>query len=102
MPNNLCYACADAPGIKACANSPARSCTGPQVSLSILCFLSSFSPKPPSHHSILSHHRPTSEMPFKLRFAGGKMKVRLKWYLYALSPHQKKKKKCVRAGPPPL
>ena len=32
--------------------------------------------KPPIQHSMLGHHRPTSETPFKWRFAGGPMMAR--------------------------
>ena len=37
--------------------------------------------KPPRLHSMLGHHPPTSQMPFKWRFAGRPVMTRLKWYL---------------------
>ena len=40
---------------------------------------------------MLGHHRHTSEMPFKWRFAGGPMLARILWYLDPLSSHQLKK-----------
>ena len=46
-----------------------------------------------SQHSVLRHHRPASETPFKWRFAGGSMMARLKWHLDPLCPNQLKKKK---------
>ena len=46
----------------------------------------------PSQHSMLGHHRYASEVPFKLRFAGGPIMARLWWYLDPLSPHQLKKR----------
>ena len=30
--NNVCYNCADAPGIRECANYPASNCSGQRVS----------------------------------------------------------------------
>ena len=47
--------------------------------------------KLPSQHLMLDHHRHASEMPFKWRFAGGSMLVRIFWYLDPLSSHQQKK-----------
>ena len=50
-------------------------------------FLSNTDPDPleikklPSHHSMLGHHRPASESPFKWRFAGRLMMARFWWYL---------------------
>ena len=46
-------------------------------------FLSNIGPDPlkitklPIQHSMLGHHRPASETPFKWRFDGGPMKARL-------------------------
>ena len=34
---------------------------------------------PPSQHTVLGHHRPASETPFKWRFAGRPMSVPFKW-----------------------
>ena len=74
-------------------------------------FLSNTGPDPleftklPSQHSMLGHHRHTSETPFQWCFAGGPMMVRLLWYLDPASPHQLKKqnkKKAVKVGPPPF
>ena len=68
-------------------------------------FLSNIGPDPlkitklPSQHSMLGHHRPASETPFKWpasetpfkwRFAGGTMMARLYCYLDPLSPNQPK------------
>ena len=47
--------------------------------------------KLPIHHSMLGHHWPASETPFKWRFAGGPLMARLQWYLDPSSPHQTKK-----------
>ena len=41
---------------------------------------------------MLGHHRYDSETPFKWRFAGGPMLVRLWWYLDPFFPHQLKKR----------
>ena len=58
----------------------------------------------PSQQSMLGHHRHANETRFKLRFAGGPMMARFKWYLIPLSPHQLKKKqqKNVVTVRPPL
>ena len=59
--------------------------------------------KLPIQHSMMDHHRPASETLFKLRFAGGPLMSRKKWYLDHSSPHQIKeqnKKKPVKVGPP--
>ena len=42
---------------------------------------------------MLGHHRHANEKPFKWRFAGGPMMVRLQWYLDPPSSQLKKKKK---------
>ena len=69
-------------------------------------FLSNASPDPlkitkePIQHSMLGHHRPASEMPFKWRFAGGSLIARLWWYLDPSSPHQTKKKTLSKLDPP--
>ena len=53
-------------------------------------FLSNTGPDPlkstrlPSQHSMLDHHRPASETPFKWCFAGGPMMARFYWYLDSL------------------
>ena len=63
-----------------------------------------------SQNSMLGHHRPASETPFKWRFAGGPMMARFFWILFPLI---KKKKRCqsctpsgktfwIRACPPSL
>ena len=49
-------------------------------------------PRKPSQYSMLGHHRPASETPFKWRFAGGSIMARFYWYLDPLYPHQPKKK----------
>ena len=67
-------------------------------------FLSNTGPDPlknhkaPNQHSMLVHHRPASETPFKWCFAGGSMMARLQWYLDPSYPHQLKK--VVKVGPP--
>ena len=50
---------------------------------------------------MLGHHRPASETSFKWRFASGPMIARLKWYLDPPIPHQLRKKKHIKVGPPP-
>ena len=45
-----------------------------------------------SQHSMLGHHRPASETPFKWRFTGGPMMVIYSAILDPLSPLQLKKK----------
>ena len=50
-------------------------------------FLSNTGPDPLKNHkatkpnSMLGHHRPASETPFKWRFTGALMMVHFKWYL---------------------
>ena len=69
-------------------------------------FLSNTGPDPlkitklPSQHSMLGHHRHTSETPFRWRFTGGPIMARLYWYLDPLSPHQLKKKTPSKLDPP--
>ena len=46
-----------------------------------------------SQHSMLGHHRHTSETPLKWRFADGPMMARLKWYFAPPSPHQQQQQK---------
>ena len=54
--------------------------------------------KLPSQHSMLGHHRPASETPFKWRFAGGPMMAR---FGFSESTHQlKNKKNVVNVGSP--
>ena len=48
--------------------------------------------KLPIQHSMLGNHRPANETPFKWRFAGGPLMVRLWWYLDPSSPHKTEKK----------
>ena len=68
-------------------------------------FLSTTGPDPrkitklPSQQSILGVYRHASETPFRWRFAGGPMMVRLWWFSDPLSTHQLKKK-LVIVGPP--
>ena len=53
-------------------------------------FLSNTGPDPlkitklHSQYSMLGHHRPANETPFKWRFAGGPVMVLSKWYLDSL------------------
>ena len=47
--------------------------------------------KLPNQHSMLGHHRPASETPFKWRFAGRPMMARFKWYLDPLTLINEKK-----------
>ena len=54
--------------------------------------------KLPSQHSMLGHHRPASETPFKWRFAGRPMMAYKLWYLDPLSPQLKRK--LIKFGPP--
>ena len=62
-------------------------------------FLSNTGPVPlkitnlPSQYSMLGHHQPASETPFKWRFAGRPLMARLLWYLDPSSPHQTKKRR---------
>ena len=56
--------------------------------------------KLPSQHSMLGHHRPASETPFKWGFAVGPMIVHFYWVLGLLTPKQLKKLKNVSVEPP--
>ena len=89
----------------------AKSCADPEGGTGIpdppplenyknIGFLSNTGPDPlkitklPSQHSMLGHHRPISEAPFKWRFAGRILMALYMWYLDPFSPHQTKKKSC--------
>ena len=57
--------------------------------------------KLPSQHSMLGHYRPTSEKPFKWRFAGGPMMAAYSGiWIFPPLINQKKTKKNVKVGPP--
>ena len=45
-------------------------------------------PEKITNNSMLDHHRPASETPFKWPFNDGPMMAHFKWYLDPLSPHQ--------------
>ena len=68
-------------------------------------FLSNIGPDPlkitklPIQHSMLGHHRPASETPFKWRFAGGPFKCPANSGIWILPPLIKKKKTYVKVGP---
>ena len=49
--------------------------------------------KLPSQHSMLGHHRPASETPFRWRFAGGPMKAHFQWYWIGSSQASSAKRK---------
>ena len=48
----------------------------------------------------IGHHRPTSETPFKWRFAGGQIIAHVNRYSDPISPHQLKKATFIKFGPP--
>ena len=82
-----------------CADSEGGGRQGvwtPMKNYNNIGFLSNTGPDPlkitklPSQHSMLSHHRYTSETPFKWRFAGVLM---MEWHLDPPYPHKLKKKK---------
>ena len=55
----------------------------------------------PSQHSMLGHHRPASETPFKLSFTGGQMMTHFQWYMDPLSLIIWREKTLSEVDPPP-
>ena len=90
---NVLFICLS--GQMTCADPEGGGTGGPDppVNYKNIGFLSNTGPdrikitKLPVQHSMLVHHRPASETPFKWRFAGGPLMARLKWYLDPSSPH---------------
>ena len=89
---------------KTCADPEGTGGPDPLENYSNIGFLSNTGTDPlkitklPIQHSMLGHHRPASETPFKWHLAGGPFIARLLWYLDPSSPQQARKKNVVRVG----